>query len=248
MASTLVTARDQVKKWAQVSRVANPNEQRDEVDRLAEALKTFTRAEARRLVVGAQGAPLLCSYSNDGTPQTVRKRIRSTGGPSSFNREGGASHELLCQRAVYRSRDRTTGGWLTAIDLKDPVPLVHGKGADPVFSAAVEFLQTLRQMGHWGIAIQHYSFDRALHAPLVRRFRQHHAQLASAWAAPTGPEAGAAGQFPPAFLEWVVDTPCCNHDVHNGFKWALFSFLTDELFMKDVFITIESVRTVSQQN
>ena len=69
MASTLVTARDQAKKWAQVSRVADQQEQRDEVDRLAEALKTFTRAEARRLLVGAQGTPLLCSYSNDGTPR-----------------------------------------------------------------------------------------------------------------------------------------------------------------------------------
>ena len=156
-------------------------------------------------------------------------------------REGGASHELLCQRAIFRTRD-STGGWNTAIMIRDPVPLVHGKGADPVFSAAVEFLRTLRQMGHWGIALQHYSFDRALHAPLVLRFKQHHAQLAPAWVAPTGAEAGAASLFPPAFLEWIVDTPCCNHDVHNGLKWALFQYLTDDAFMKDVFIVIESLR------
>ena len=69
MASSLVvSARDQVKNWAQVSLVASREEQRQEVDRLAEALSSFTRAEARRLVVGAKGAPLLFSYSNDGTP------------------------------------------------------------------------------------------------------------------------------------------------------------------------------------
>ena len=72
------------------------------------------------------------------------------------------------------------GVWLTAMNVRDPLPLVHGKGADPIFSAAVEFLHTLRHMGHEGIALQHYSFDRALHAPLARRFRQHHAQGAVA--------------------------------------------------------------------
>jgi len=230
-----------VKKWAQVSLVAPPNEQRDEVDRLAEALSSFTRAEARRLVVGAKGAPLLCSYSNDGTPMTVRKRIMIQGVGGTLSREGGTSRELLCQRAMFRSRD-STGGWKTAIMIRDPVPLVHGKGAEPVFSAAVEFLRTLRQMGHWGIAVQHYAFDRALHAPLVRRFKQKHAQLAPQWVAPTGPDAGAAGLFQPALLEWIVDTPCCNHDVHNGLKWALFQWLTDEVFMKEVFIVIESLR------
>ena len=238
----MVSARDLVKMWSQVSRVADHNEQPQVVDRLAEALKHFSRAEARKLVVGAKGVPILCSYSNDGTPMTVRKRVVLQGVAGRTHREGGASCELLCQRAMFRTRDRTTGGWQTAILLRDPVPLVHGKGADPVFSAAVEFVQTLRQMGHRGIAIQHYSFDRALHAPLVRRFKQKHAQLGPAWVAPTGPEAGALALFPPAVLEWVLDTPCCNHDVHNGLKWSLLQYLSDDLFMKDVFVVIESMR------
>ena len=110
------------------------------------------------------------------------------------------------------------------------------------FGASIEFVQTLRQMGHWGIAINHYAFDRALHAPLVRRFKQHHTQLASAWVAPTGAEAGVVALCPPSVLEWIVDTPCCNHDVHNGLKWGLFQFLTDEPFMTEVFTVIESVR------
>ena len=63
-----------------------------------------------RLVVGAKGAPLPCSYSNDGTPMTVRKRVVLQGVAGRTHREGGASCELLCQRAIFRSRDRTTGG------------------------------------------------------------------------------------------------------------------------------------------
>ena len=163
MASSVLSARDLVKTWSQVARVADANQQKYEVGRLAEALSSFTRAEAQRLVVGAKGAPLLCSYSNDGTPMIVRKQIVTQGVGGTLSREGGASCELLCQRAMFRSRD-STGGWKTAIMIRDPVPLVHGKGAEPVFSAAVEFLRTLRQMGHWGIAIQHYAFDRALYA------------------------------------------------------------------------------------
>ena len=54
-ASSVLSSREMVKKWAQVSLVAHPNEQRDEVGRLAEALSSFIRAEAQRLVVGAKG-------------------------------------------------------------------------------------------------------------------------------------------------------------------------------------------------
>ena len=99
-ASSTVSARDLVKKWACISAVADPPDQR-EIDRLAEALKSFTRAEALRLVRGAMGAPTLCSYSNDGTPQTVRKRVVTSGAGGSFAREGGASRELLCQRSFF---------------------------------------------------------------------------------------------------------------------------------------------------
>ena len=106
----MVSGRDLVKKWSQVSRVADRDEQREEVDRLVEALKHFSRAEARKLVVGAKGVPILCSYSNDGTPMTVRKRVVLQGVAGRTHREGGASCELLCQRAMFRTRDRTTGG------------------------------------------------------------------------------------------------------------------------------------------
>ena len=53
-ASVLLSARDLIKKWAQVSQVADKPQQA-QVDRLAEALKHFSRAEAQRLVQGAQG-------------------------------------------------------------------------------------------------------------------------------------------------------------------------------------------------
>ena len=210
-----------------------------EVEKLAEVLKHTTRAEAFELVAGAQGKPMLCSYSNDGTPIRTTTRVVTSGSLGKVRRVGGAGHELLVQRAVFRTRGGTSSGWQTFMMVRDPLPLVHGKGADAIFSASVEFLKTLRQMGHGGIAIQHYAFDRALHAPLVRRFKQHHARLASQQApTATGPNA----LHQPALLEWVVDTACANHDAHNAMKWGMMGWMADTSLMKTVFIVIESLR------
>ena len=100
-------------------------------------------------------------------------------------------------------------------------------------------------MGHGGIAVQHYSFDRAMHSCLVRRFKQHHALLASAAGGSTSHTEAqrlSTDLWAPAMLEWVVDTACVNHDCHNGLKWGLLEWLENAELMKSVFITIESVR------
>ena len=152
-----------IQYWSAPSRVANTEEGR-KCDKLAEILKSHLNLQVRQLVADARGRPILCSYSNDGTPLRLRVHKTTESSMGKITREGGAGLELLCQRAVYRTRG-STGEWKTAIQIRDPLPLVHGKGADANFSAAVEFLETLRQMGHGGIAVQHYSFDRALHAP-----------------------------------------------------------------------------------
>ena len=209
--------------------------------KLAEVLKYFTRQEALQLVAEAHGSPVLCSYSNDGTPMRVRTSLVTTGTMGKVRRTGAAGHELLVQRAMFRTRGGSEG-WKTAMQVGDPLPLVHGKGADAMFSASVEFVQTLRQMGHGGIAVQHYAFDRAMHSALVRRFKQHHALAASRTGGPMAGATGAHRLFHPAYLEWVADTTCVNHVVHNALKWGLFQWLTDEGLMKIVFVVIESIR------
>lgn len=234
-----------LRSWSLVHKVADVAQQR-EVDKLCEVLKHFTKDQARQLVADARGSPVLCSYSNDGTPMRSQARHTTTGTMGPVQRVGKKSHELLVQRAVYRSRG-STGGWKTSMQVRDPLSLVHGKGADAIFSASVEFLKTLRELGHGGIAVQHYAFDRALHAPLVRRFKQHHALLASEGKDSATNAVGAQKLFQPAFLEWIVDTACVNHDCHNALKWGLFDWLTDEKLMKDVFLVIESIRNAHSQ-
>ena len=236
-----------IRQWSHVHKVADKREER-QVAKLTEVLKAHSKLEARQLVAGAQG-PVLCSYSNDGTPIRTTIRKTTTGTMGRVVRMGGAGHEFVCQRAVFRTRG-STGEWKTVMQVRDPLPLVHGKGGDAIFSAAAEFLDTLRQMGHGGIAVQHYSFDRALHSCLVRRFKQHHALLASAAGGPassTGANICATDLWPPHMLEWVVDTACVNHDVNNALKWGLLEWLQDAALMKTVFVVIESVRNGHSQ-
>ena len=81
-------------------------------DKLTEVLKYHLGLEVRQLVADARGRPILSSYSNDGTPLRVTHRQTTTGSMGKITREGGAMHELLVQRAVYRTRDDTGGGRL----------------------------------------------------------------------------------------------------------------------------------------
>ena len=43
------------------------------------------------------------------------------------------------------------------------------------------------------------------------------------------------------FLQlWFIKTPCCFHDAHNGFKWALLAQQTSGQLMDEVYIGIAS--------
>ena len=165
-----------------------------------------------------------------------RQRFVTNFGPAKVVREGGDDQGLLVQRAIFQYADGACCH--TAGQFRDPMPLTNGKTGAAIFSASLSFVKTLRQMGHRGIAVQHYSFDRAMHSYILRRFRQHHSALAKE-------DAAAQRQgciHDPALLEWVVDTPCCNHDCHNALKWSLFDYMSDEGLLTDLFVVVESLR------
>eukprot|EP00974_Lingulodinium_polyedra_P075261 7293153-Lingulodinium_polyedra.AAC.1 len=83
--------------------------------------------------------------------------------------------------------------------LRDPLPLTQGKGTLAVFSCGLDFAPSLREMGHKGVAVHHYVFDRALHDGLLKRFHQHHMAMASSQEAR---ESGHSG--PPSGLAWLT--------------------------------------------
>jgi hypothetical protein len=154
-------------------------------------------------------------------------------------RQGGATLEYLVQHGLLRTYD-ANGVAQTAVVLRDPLPLTHGKTAWAVFAAGIAFVPTLRQLDHAGIAVQHYVLNRALHGALVRHFAQHHALLAKEQAPASS--AHQCGQLQ-WLLEWLVDTGCSAHDVHRGLTWGLHMYRQDLTLLKDVYVGIDSLRS-----
>ena len=90
-------------------------------------------------------------------------------------------------------------------------------------------------MGHRGIAVAHYTFDRACFSAMRRLLEAHHELLAGSFV-------GGGSPAHLALQEWEVFTGCALHDAHNSLKWSLHGHFRDAELMKDVFITIAPLR------
>ena len=225
-----------IRKYSQTS-ASVPKDDTNGVFKLCICLKDFLKQNARDLVQDAADLPVLCSYSSDGTPIRTTMRITAALGKGTRRREGKATHEYLMQLAFYRSLD-LGGDSKTAVVMTGPVPLTHGKSSNAIFACGRSFFKTLREDGHQGIAIHHYSFDRAGYESLLRLFKGLHATLA-----PTYGDAGNPGSATLLdLMEWVVGTPCALHDGHNALKWALHMYFKDPQLLKDIYIIFRSLR------
>jgi len=224
-------------RGAALAPVLEPPQRRDAL-KAAEVLKRYLRLAMERHVLAAKNRPALFSLAADGTPLLTQKRVVAQAkGGAKVVRSGGESEEYLIMQGLLRTR-RADGTPVTVVLARDPLPLTEGKTADAVFAACEAFAPTLRQVGHRGLCIQHYEFDRALNAPLQRRFAQRHAALARA--GPSAPAAGADALLP--LLEWVASSGCAAHDVHNSLKWGLATHLGGAEGLKDLYIVCESFR------
>lgn len=146
----------------------------EEIEALCSLLRTFFHGKIVKLVSGAAGRPMLQSYSSDGTPILTRQRMRmrSKGAqPTTVVRVGGAAHEFLIQQVFVRYLD-ASGQSHTSVAIREPLPLQEGKSAWHLWAAGKDFVPSLQRLGHRGLCVQHYAFDRALHRPLVRHFSE----------------------------------------------------------------------------
>ena len=207
------------------------------VDQLCEVAKQVCRNATARLVAQADHEPCMQSSSADGTPIQVSQQI-ALKLPSGrlVRRSGKSSHEFLVA-AQFTRHASCNGTVRTSFNTSDPVPLTDGKAADRIWEACRARWRSLRQLGHRGGAIQHYTFDRCGFAKLARRANQWHSLLEDQWAG----DDESLNHFLP-LLEWVVATPCALHDVQNAFKWGLPGFFADTELVRDCFIGIASVR------
>ena len=148
-------------------------------------------------------------------------------------RVGGQSQELLLQQGFLRFVD-SLGREQTRAILRDPLPLSHGKGSWPIFACFKQFFPSPRDLGHRGVLVEHFAFDRALFSSLRRLILQDRSMRQASRAATLPSAEAVLGPL----LQWQVFTGCSCHDVHNALKWVLAPFFKQEQVLKDTWAVI----------
>ena len=208
------------------------------MERLAEVAKTVLWQKAEELVRSAGAGPVLFSYQSDGTPALTQRRWVSTiaGTAKTLRRQGGRSTEYLLQKGFVLVPRLSGVVEVTAL-FGEPKPLSNGKDTWCMYAAAKAFFPTLRELGHRGISLSHYAFDRAVFSACSRKMLQLHMEKDEAYST-RNPDDAALSRL----TNWQVLTPCCNHDVQNALKWSLSRHVDNTEALKDLFIAVASLR------
>ena len=203
---------------------------------LCEAVKRTMWSSARRMVSDSCRLPMLSTKSCDGTPIRVAHRTtRRIGKHATVQSCGKEGREFLVSHQFIKA-NLPEAGWTTKVVLPEPMTLNWGKSAPATLSVAFKEWSSLRQLGHTGIAIEHYAFDRFAIGALERLCRQWHFEQSS-----SDPPDGMTVDEARA-LEIVVCTPCALHDAQNAFRWAFLPQCCDSQLMRDLYVSIESLR------
>ena len=207
--------------------------------RLCECGKKILDLSASDLVAAAAGRPILNHKTADGTPLRVSytARLRHSGSQRSFTRSGKHGAEFMMKNQMLRCLHPS--GTLNAARLQDPALMEYGKSAAAQFTLCERGWQSLRQMGHAGCSVEHYCWDRAGIEANDRLWRQWHARKEAEW------DRLASQAVPRSILrltEFVVVTACSLHDTQSAFRWGLGPKLRDSELLRDVYISVESLR------
>ena len=128
----------------------------------------------------------------------------------------------------------------TAVLINEAVPLYEGKTAPAILAAAHRGWAYLRDLGHAGLLIDHFVWDRAGFTKLESESRLWHA----ARERPSPPRGVSADMF--AEMDMMVVTPCALHDSQNVFRWGLLNQFQDRQRMRDIYISVESLRNSAE--
>eukprot|EP00974_Lingulodinium_polyedra_P002862 268048-Lingulodinium_polyedra.AAC.1 len=219
------------------------------MSRLLESGKELLRRKAQQLITHCSQRPLLLSYSADATPIISSNiMMHEEGGGAKRKKGAKKSEELLVQQAYLRFFDGS-GQARTAAIFCEPIPLSFGKSGEAVFGCGREFLPLVRDSGHWGISIYHFSFDGGLYKKQTRLFTQHLLLKAKERQV----QVQQAGRSPRRLYltEWVVSSLCAAHQVHNSLKWGITEVYPNGELLKDVWLAVSSLKhnshTIQQQ-
>ena len=95
-----------------------------------------------------------------------------------------------------------------------------------------------REMGHAGLLVSHYIYDRAVFKPVFRHRRQMH-EARAAHERHISDEDTAHLLW---LLSWETGVPCTAHDAQNALKRGLAEWIQEKAALRRCFSTVESVR------
>ena len=206
--------RSRLRELAKPSKVLSPAEM-DEVQRLSQSLTLLQNQSVQELLrVGCQ-EPILLQYQGDSTP--VRHAVHVTTSSSQLpsrqlKRVGQTTSEAYIQRVVFLCGNKHSGfRWAHRVY---PPWVLAGKSSWHQWACVQEAQQPLLSLGHQGIAITVYVFDRAVLDSLAKKLHQAHEHRRVSLSFPPSPVA-------PADRDWVMSLGCSVHDAHNCLKWAM---------------------------
>ena len=180
-------------------------------------LQVHLNNKATELVHSAGRRPVLHHYINDGTSYLTRYEIKmSAEGAASVDtlrRRQRKTSSFLCERSFYITLD-ADGTARAAVVIYMPRMLSTGTTAWHCYNASTQAHQLLKEMGHQGISIAHYCYDRAKYTAILALQEARHNQ----WAAEHLRQGGHAMQ---PLLDWVVGTGCAMHDASKALEWSL---------------------------
>ena len=210
------------------------SQQSAEIDKLVAYLHSSMKHRCRDFVMGRMPLPMMQFYSNDGTPIKTRVKGSWKVGTQTIRREGKKGKEFLVQMTFFRYLD-DDGTPHTVCSWQPPLPLDFKTGA-AIYAATLQHHQSLREQGHMGLVVDHYSFDRALFGPLSSFLIQEHMMVAPKYGA------NAAESDFLHLQEWVTTVGCALHDAHNSLKWGLNFHALGPQLLKDIHIVMQSLK------
>lgn len=200
--------------------------------RLAVATECFLRSRMEAFLRQHSDGPIALSYQADETPEITFERCDIHLFGQWIKRGGFRTGEYLLDRLFAR----------TATDMnvlfRCPVRLANKTGWAHL-AAASQVILFPWNFGCVSINIFHIVVDGAVYSTLRDLLHRLHQKDLQAFCA-TLPEGD--GRLL-RVCSWYVSTQCVNHSAHNSFKNALKESFSDEALLKDMWGTIEGLRT-----
>ena len=204
--------RDRLRSLAKPSMIYTPQDV-DEAQRFSQALCDLQQQKWAHVLRSSQKLPILIHYQGDSTP--IRHGVHLAGQsskdtPGTVRRYGAQTSEAYLHRMYLVTGNEDTG-FVKAHRVVPPLVLAS-KASWHLWACVQAVCPPLIRLGHQGISLSVYVFDRAVVGSLGKKLHQTHEYERMQVEPPA---------VPVADLDWVFSLGCAIHDAHNSLQWAM---------------------------